>query len=128
MSLSAIMNSTTLYTAVIVGLLLIFLLCAVMLKMAWGRCIELGISQEKIKGVIKSSVIFSIVPSLSIVIGLFSLAAVLGVPWPWFRLSVVGSVSYELMAADMVPPVPAMSPSALWQPPTMLRRRARLCS
>lgn len=102
MSLSVIMNSTTLYIAVIVGLLLIFLLCAVMLKMAWGRCIELGISQEKIKGVIKSSVIFSIVPSLSIVIGLFSLAAVLGVPWPWFRLSVVGSVSYELMAADMV--------------------------
>ena len=28
-------------------------------------------------------------------------SAVLGVPWPWFRLSVVGSVSYELMAADM---------------------------
>ncbi len=102
MSLSAIMNSTTLYIAVIVGLLLIFLLCAVMLKMAWGRCIELGISREKVKDVIKSSVIFSIVPSLSIVIGLFSLAAVLGVPWPWFRLSVVGSVSYELMAADMV--------------------------
>ena len=97
MSLSAIMNSTTLYIAVIVGLLLIFLLCAVMLKMAWGRCIELGISREKVK-----DVIFSIVPSLSIVIGLFSLAAVLGVPWPWFRLSVVGSVSYELMAADMV--------------------------
>ena len=102
MSLSAIMNSTTLYIAVIVGLLLIFLLCAVMRKMAWGRCIELGISREKVKDVIKSSVIFSIVPSLSIVIGLFSLAAVLGVPWPWFRLSVVGSVSYELMAADMV--------------------------
>ena len=102
MSLSAIMNSTTLYIAVIVGLLLIFLLCAVMLKMAWGRCIELGISREKVKDVIKSSVIFSIVPSLSIVIGLFSLAAVLGVPWPWFRLSVVGSVSYEPMAADMV--------------------------
>ena len=102
MSLSAIMNSTTLYIAVIVGLLLIFLRCAVMLKMAWGRCIELGISREKVKDVIKSSVIFSIVPSLSIVIGLFSLAAVLGVPWPWFRLSVVGSVSYELMAADMV--------------------------
>ena len=75
MSLSAIMNSTTLYIAVIVGLLLIFLLCAVMLKMAWGRCIELGISREKVKDVIKSSVIFSIVPSLSIVIGLFSLAA-----------------------------------------------------
>ena len=101
MSLSAIMNSRLLYFLVAGGLGLIFLLCAVMLKMAWGRCLELGISKQKIKDVIKSSVLFSIVPSISIVIGLFSLAAVLGVPWPWFRLSVVGSVSYELMAADM---------------------------
>ena len=101
MSLSAIMNSRLLYMLVAGGLGLIFLLCAVMLKMAWGRCLELGISKQKIKDVIKSSVLFSIVPSISIVIGLFSLAAVLGVPWPWFRLSVVGSVSYELMAADM---------------------------
>lgn len=101
MSLSVIMNSRLLYILVAGGLGLIFLLCAVMLKMAWGRCLELGISKQKIKDVIKSSVLFSIVPSISIVIGLFSLAAVLGVPWPWFRLSVVGSVSYELMAADM---------------------------
>ena len=34
--------------------------------------------------------------------GLFTLSTVLGIPWPWYRLSVVGSVSYELMAADMV--------------------------
>ena len=33
--------------------------------------------------------------------GLFSLQAVLGVPWSWYRLSVIGSVSYELIAADM---------------------------
>ena len=24
----------------------------------------------------------------------------LGIPWPWFRLSVIGSVAYEIMAAD----------------------------
>lgn len=102
-------------------------LCAVMLKMAWGRCIELGISQEKIKGVIKSSVIFSIVPSLSIVIGLFSLAAVLGVPWPWFRLSVVGSGQLGADAADMVATGAGYESIGALQPPTMLRRRARLC-
>ena len=51
---------------------------------------------------IASSALYSVVPSLSIVVGLFSLAAVLGIPWSWFRLSVVGSVTYELMAADMV--------------------------
>ena len=113
------------YIAVIVGLLLIFLLCAVMLKMAWGRCIELGISP--VKDVIKSSVIFSIVPSLSIVIGLFSLAAVLGVPWPWFRLSVVGSVSYELIA-DMVATGAGYESSALWLLPTTPPRWAQSCS
>ena len=102
MTLSSILNGKLMYTSVIVGLLLIFLLCALMLKMAWARCIELGVPREKIMDAVKSSVIFSIVPSVSIVIGLFSLAAVLGVPWPWFRLSVVGAVSYELMVADMV--------------------------
>ncbi|MCK7481013.1 MAG: DUF5058 family protein [Candidatus Moduliflexus flocculans] len=29
------------------------------------------------------------------------MAASLGIAWPWFRLSVIGSVSYELMAANM---------------------------
>lgn len=102
MTLDSIVNGKLMYGSVMIGLLLIFLLCAVMLKMAWARCIELGIPRQKVMDAVKSSVIFSVVPSLSIVIGLFSLAAVLGVPWPWFRLSVVGSVSYELMAADMV--------------------------
>ena len=102
MTLSEILNGGVMYISVIAGLLFIFLLCALMLRMAWKRAIELGVSEQKIKDAVKSSVIFSIVPSLSIVIGLFSLAAVLGVPWPWFRLSVVGAVSYELMVADMV--------------------------
>lgn len=102
MSLSDILNGNVLYMSVMAGLLFIFCLCGVMCKQAWGRCLELGIPKEKVMSAFKSSAIFTIVPSLSIVIGLFSLAAVMGIPWPWFRLSVVGSVSYELMAADMV--------------------------
>ena len=39
-------------------------------------------------------------------------------------LAADGSVSYYLSLIH----ISAMSPSALWQPPTMLRRRARLCS
>lgn len=61
-----------------------------------------SISKEKLSAVARSSAVFTIVPSVSIVIGLFTLSTVLGIPWPWYRLSVVGSVSYELMAADMV--------------------------
>ena len=51
--------------------------------------------------VIASSAIYSVIPSISVVVGLFSLATVLGVPWAWFRLSVVGAVAYEVTAADM---------------------------
>ena len=99
MTFMSIMNSFPLYILVIAGLLFVFALCLVTLKQARQRALELGLSKEEIMGVIKS--LFSIVPSLSVVVGLFSLQAILGVPWSWYRLSVIGSVSYELIAADM---------------------------
>lgn len=97
-----IANTPLLYILVAIGILYIVGLSAVFLHKAWQRCLSLGISKEKLRAVARSSAIFTIVPSISIVIGLFTLSTVLGVPWPWYRLSVVGSVSYELMAADMV--------------------------
>lgn len=95
-------NSPLLYVLVAAGVLYIVGLSAVFLRKSWRRCLELGISKEKLSAVTRSSAVFTIVPSVSIVIGLFTLSTVLGIPWPWYRLSVVGSVSYELMAADMV--------------------------
>lgn len=101
MTFLSLMNSQLLYILVIVALLFVTGLCVVTLKQAWGRATELGLTGAELKGVVKSSALFSVVPSLSVVVGLFSLQAVLGVPWSWFRLSVIGSVSYELVAADM---------------------------
>jgi hypothetical protein len=49
---------------------------------------------------VKTSISASVIPSLAVIIGFFSLATILGVPWPWWRLSVVGSVTYETMAID----------------------------
>ena len=94
-------NSPLLYVLVAAGVLYIVGLSAVFLRKSWRRCLELGISKEKLSAVARSSAVFTIVPSVSIVIGLFTLSTVLGIPWPWYRLSVVGSVSYELMAADI---------------------------
>lgn len=102
MSYFDIANAPLLYLLTAAGILYIVGLSAVFLRKSWKRCLELGISGEKLKAIARSSAVFTIVPSLSIVIGLFTLSTVLGVPWPWYRLSVVGSVSYELMAADMV--------------------------
>lgn len=101
MSISELLNGSVFYILVIIGLLFIIGIAFLFFKKAWNRAIELGYSKKLLKKVIKSSVIFTIVPSLAIVIALFSLASVLGIPWSWFRLSVVGSLSYELMAAEM---------------------------
>ena len=43
------------------------------LKKAYDHCLELGITRKELSNVIKSSLVFSIVPSLSIVVGLFVL-------------------------------------------------------
>lgn len=60
------------------GLLYISAFSLVYLKKAYDHCLELGITRKELSNVIKSSLIFSVVPSLSIVVGLFVLIAVLG--------------------------------------------------
>ena len=95
-------NSRLLYVLVGIGLLYISGLVVVFMRKAWRRALELGIPKKTILEVVKSTAVFTVIPSISVIIGLFSLSAVLGVPWSWFRLSVVGAVSYELTAAEMV--------------------------
>jgi hypothetical protein len=101
MSYFEVANSTLLYGLVALGIVYVLFLSALFLKKGWVRALELGITKDQLKGVMTSSILFTLVPSLAIVVGLISLAAAMGLPWPWYRLSVVGSVAYELMAADM---------------------------
>ena len=67
---------------------------------ALRRSRELGMDQAKIKKTIKTAAIFTIAPAVSIVISVIALSKSLGLPLPWLRLSVVGSLSYEAIAAE----------------------------
>ena len=80
-TMQEIISSPLLLTLVIIGLVYIVGFSLIYLKKAYSRCLEMGISKEDLKKVIKSSLVFSIVPSLSIVVGLFALISVLGVVW-----------------------------------------------
>lgn len=97
-----IIHSPLLLALVIGGLLYIAAFSLVYLKKAYDHCLELGITRKELSNVIKSSLVFSIVPSLSIVVGLFVLIAVLGSVWAWWRLSVIGSLSYETMISSSI--------------------------
>lgn len=67
---------------------------------ALRRSKEIGMDQAKIRKTIKTAALFTIAPAVSIVISVITLSKSLGIPLPWLRLSVVGSLSYEAIAAS----------------------------
>lgn len=64
------------------------------------RAKAIGMDPAKLKKTIKTAAIFTIAPAVSIVISVIALSKSLGLPLPWLRLSVVGSLSYETIAAE----------------------------
>ncbi len=94
-------GSSLLYGLVIAGLAFVAGLCIVFYRKTYKRALELGFSKETLNAINKSTLSLTVVPSISIVIGLISLSTAIGIPWAWFRLSVVGAVTYELIAAQM---------------------------
>ena len=92
-------NSGFMYLlGVLVGLFVIAQSVYFLVK-AVRRSRELGIAGNVVKRTIASSAVFAILPSVSILLGLITLANTLGLPLPWIRLSVLGAVTYELPAA-----------------------------
>ena len=95
-----IVNSGLLYGLVAIVIAFVFFLAFYFAKKAWTRALEIGYEKAQLKKIIKSTIVATIVPSFAVVIGLFALAPILGNAWPWLRLSVIGSITYETMAAE----------------------------
>jgi len=68
---------------------------------AYQRSKELQMPKQEVKKAVISSVSFSILPSIGIFIGVITMSGFLGIPLPWIRLSVLGALHYELMAANV---------------------------
>ena len=45
-------------------------------------------------------VVFAVLPSVGILLGVIALSGSLGTPWPWLRLSVIGALHYETQVAE----------------------------
>lgn len=86
---------------VIVGAIIALVLAqsVYFLVKAIKRAKVLGISSETVKKTISSSAIFTIAPAISVLVGVVALSKSLGLPLPWLRLSVIGSITYETVAA-----------------------------
>ena len=93
-------NHPLLYLLAGILIAVVLALSVFFLVKAMRRSKELGMDQTKIKKTIKTAEIFTVAPAVAIVISIITLSKKLGLPLPWLRLSVVGSMSYETIAAN----------------------------
>ena len=84
------------------ALVVVFVLagCVFFIVKAVKEAKRINMDSKVIKKVIFNSAIFTILPSISILIGVVALSGVLGVPLPWIRLSVIGALHYEGAAVN----------------------------
>ncbi|MDD7271550.1 MAG: DUF5058 family protein, partial [Spirochaetales bacterium] len=101
MSYLQLANSFQMY--LIVGIILLFIAstCIVFMRKSYKAGLKIGMDRKILNGAITSSAAFTILPSVSILLGVIALSGSLGVPASWLRLSVVGNLQYEATVANI---------------------------
>ncbi len=93
-------NSMGMWISCIPAVALVLFQAFIFMKRAWATGPKMGVTEAQMKEAAKSSFVASIGPSIVIVTGMVSLLASVGGPLAWMRLAFIGSVMYELPAAD----------------------------
>ena len=94
-------NAPTLYLMVGGIIAFVLLMCVFFLVRSYKAGIAIGMDKAILKKTIRNSAIFTILPSVGILVGVIALSGALGAPLSWMRLSVVGALQYELNVADI---------------------------
>ena len=92
-------NSPILFALVGAIIALVLAQSVFFLVRAVKRARELGIGKDTVKKTITSATVFTIAPAVAVLVGVVALSKSLGVALPWLRLSVIGSITYETVAA-----------------------------
>ena len=93
-------NSGVMYALAALVVVFVTVQSLFFLVKAWKRGRALGIETAKMKQTVISSALFSIAPAISILATVLALASALGYVLPWIRLSVIGNLAYETVAAE----------------------------
>lgn len=97
----ASVNAPELFVLVALVLGIMTVVCLVFLIKSYRAGLKLGMDKTVLKKAITSSATFTLLPSISILLGVIALSGSLGVPFSWLRLSVIGSLQYELNVAEI---------------------------
>ena len=91
-------NSWWMYLLGIVVVIFILAGCVFYILKSYKDAKRIGMDTKVLNKTIFNSVVFTILPSISILIGVIALSGVIGVPLPWIRLTVIGALHYEVTA------------------------------
>ncbi len=94
-----IANSIPMWIAAGLAVSLVLIQAFIFAKKSYATGAKIGLTQTQMKSAMKSSFITSIGPSIVVLTGLLSLLVTVGAPMAWMRLSFIGSVMFEMMAA-----------------------------
>jgi len=98
-NVSKIANSIPMWIAAGLAVVLVVIQAIIFAKKSYSTGKKMGLTETQMKSAMKSSLITSIGPSIVILTGLLSLLITVGGPMAWMRLSFIGSVMFESMAA-----------------------------
>lgn len=94
-----IANSIPMWIACGIPVILVIAQALIFAKKSYSAGKKIGLTEKQMKNAIKSSAITSIGPSIVILSGMLSLLITVGGPMAWMRLSLIGSVMFESIAA-----------------------------
>ena len=91
------------YLYLIVGIILAVVIAQAVffLVRAYRRGVKIGMSRAVLNKTMLRAGVFTVAPAVAILVGIVALSQKLGIPLPWLRLSVIGSFSYETIAANI---------------------------
>ena len=96
-----IANSLPMWIACGCAVVLVIVQALIFIKKAIDAAPEVGVTKEQVNKAIKSSALTSIGPSIVVLSGMLSLLVTVGGPMGWMRLSFIGSVMFESIAAGI---------------------------
>ncbi len=101
MNAMEIANSPAMWIACGLAVLLVIIQAVIFTRQAYKAGPKVGLTNTQLKKAVKSSALTAIGPSLVVLSGMLSLLITVGGPMAWMRLSFIGSVMFESIAAGI---------------------------
>lgn len=95
------LNGPLVYLVVAAAILCVVLMCVFFMVKSWRAGVRIGMDKKVLRKVVVSSCTFTVLPAVSILLGVITLSGSMGIPLPWLRLSVIGNLQYEVNVADI---------------------------